>query len=91
MYYVVSPLNTNYRAGDWGGDWTIERGPEADYYESEAAAIEAAQAINVKVLEEHAKSMAVYGPPTEQNNQDVLAEQGAFVVEIVWDPVERKV
>lgn len=84
MYYVVTPLNTNYRAGDSGGDMTIHEAPEAAYYESKEVAVEAAKVVNEQVLASYAASMKPYdgGDP-----EAALAEQGAFVVQVVWDPV----
>ena len=46
MWYVVTPLNTNYRAGDSGGDWTIQPAPEADYYSAFEPAVVAARKFN---------------------------------------------
>ncbi len=74
MYYVVSPLNTNYRAGDSGGDWTIESAPTADYYTDKDTAIAAAKAQNAADFPD--------------GNRDALSEQGAFVVQVLWDPVD---
>ena len=88
MYFVVTPLNTNYRVGDSGGDMTIHEAPTAAYYESADEAIAAAKVINAEILEVHTRSMKVYGPPTEQNNKDALSEQGAFVMLVVWNPVQ---
>ena len=68
MYYVISPLNTNYRAGDSGGDWSIISAPTADYYTSEDAAVAAMQALNRK---------------DGLKNRDALDEMGAFVVKVI--------
>ena len=47
MFYVVTPLNTNYRAGDsCRGHWTIQPAPEADYYTAFEPAVEAARKLN---------------------------------------------
>lgn len=46
MFYVVSPLNTNYRAGDSGGDFTVHPAPEADYYTKLEPAVDAARKLN---------------------------------------------
>ena len=79
MYYVVEPLNTNYRAGDSGGDWTINSAPEADYYTNLRKATAAAKKTNRELLSWMEKGY--------NDKADILAEQGAFVVHVVWNPV----
>ena len=46
QFYVVSPLNTNYRVGDTGGDITIHPAPTADYYTALDLAVVAARKLN---------------------------------------------
>ena len=72
QYFVVTPLNTNYRAGDSGGDMTIVEAPTAAYYTDKEAAVTAAKQ---------------YNKEKGFTDQDTLSEQGALVMLVVWDPV----
>ncbi len=54
MFYVLTPLNTNYRAGDHGGDMTLLPAPEADYYTDQEDAILAAKVYNQDIIGEDA-------------------------------------